>query len=160
LIKYNKEGGDLNIYKKIIFTGGLLCSMITLAANPSINEIHSCVALVDFVDAKLSRSEDIYSQQDKLVIHKGLSGYARYLDDDVITPKLLNMYGGNAAQAQLMKKLFSRQQARFIKYLDDRHSGQKFATDYAIAIKECTTKAPAQGDVALLLEQAFDTIAQ
>lgn len=131
------------------------CLMTNAIAKTSINEIHSCLAMVDFVNAKLESSESMYSPEDKAVIHKGLSGYARYLENDVIDPKLLNLYGGNAAQAKLMKRLFTRQQKRFIEHLDVRHVEKKFSTDYVIAIRECSVQTRSQGDIALSLRQAL-----
>ncbi|MEP3350052.1 MAG: hypothetical protein ABJN96_08885 [Marinomonas sp.] len=157
MIKNKKEGG-LNIYKHITLFVIFFFSMTNAMAKTSINEIHSCLALVDFVNSKLESSESTYSPEDKAIIHKGLFGYARYLENDVIDPKLLKLYGGNVAQAKLMKKLFNRQQSRFIEYLDERHAERKFATDYVIAIKECSVKTRSQGDVALYLRQALTTM--
>ncbi|ETX12670.1 hypothetical protein MUS1_01310 [Marinomonas ushuaiensis DSM 15871] len=129
-----------------------------LASATSINEIHSCLVLTNFVDSKISGASNTYSKEEMALIHLGLRRYGNYLDHDVIDPKLLKLYGGNASQAELMKKLFSRQQASFIHYLSDRYSEDKIPTDYAIAIKECSIKTGSQGDTALALKKAINTM--
>ncbi|MEP0073377.1 MAG: hypothetical protein ABJE79_11790 [Marinomonas sp.] len=159
MIKNKKEDG-LNIYKHIALFVIFFFSMTNAMAKTSINEIHSCLALVDFVNSKLESSESTYSPEDKAIIHKGLFGYARYLENDVIDPKLLKLYGGNVGQAKLMKKLFNRQQARFIKYLDDRHSNKKFSTDYITAIEECALKTSVRNEVALPLKAALNALSK
>jgi hypothetical protein len=147
-------------YKNIVFIISLISSPILMAESLSINSIHSCLALVDFVNSKVKGANDTYSSDEKELIHKGLSGYSEYLDKDVINPKLLKLYGGNASQAKLMKKLFSRQQGTFTQYLDDRYSEKKLLTDYSVGIQECSVKTGSQGDVALALKKAINTMAK
>jgi len=149
----------LRIYRSIVIIAGLTGSLVVTAAT-SINEIHSCLALTNFVDSKISGASNTYSEEEMALIHSGLRRYGNYLDHDVIDPKLLKLYGGNVAQAKLMKKLFSRQQRSFTRYLNDRYSEDKIPTDYVIAIKECSIKTRSQGDVALALKQAIDTMAK
>lgn len=147
-------------YKKIVLITSLIFSPILMAAPLSINSIHSCVALVDFVNSKVEGADKTYSSDEKEVIHKGLSAYSEYLDKDVINPKLLKLYGGNATQANLMKKLFSRQQRTFTQYLDDRYAERKLPTDYAVGIQECAVKTGSQGDAALSLKKTLNTMSK
>lgn len=146
------------IYRNILIIIGLISSSMTMAVTTSINEIHSCLALTNFVNSKISGASNTYSTEEMDMIQKGLTSYSRYLDRDVIDPKLLKIYGGKVSQANLMKKLFSRQQASFTRYLSDRYSEDKIPTDYAIAIKECSVKTGSQGDIALALKKAIDTM--
>ncbi|MCW8355527.1 hypothetical protein N5P32_06350 [Marinomonas pontica] len=109
--------------KHLFFLVSLLCSPSwLLAANPSINELNSCFALVDFVDSKLDEFAGNYAKEDVLAVHAGLSAYGGFLQNDMIKPKLLNMYGGNEAQAKLMQALFDRQKASFYKTLNGRYT--------------------------------------
>lgn len=150
----------LNTYKKMVLIIGLTSSSMSIAITSSINEIHSCLALTDFVDSKINSATNTYSTEEMDIIHQGLRAYSRYLDHDVIDPKLLNIYGGKVSQAKLMKKLFSRQQSSFTRYLSDRYAEAKIPTDYAIAIKECSIKTGSQGDVALALKKAISTMSK
>ena len=154
-----RRKGTLKIYGRIAMIAGVTGSSV-LSAATSINEIHSCLALTNFVDSKISSASNTYSEEEIVLIHTGLRRYGDYLDREVIDPKLLQFYGGNESQAKLMKKLFSRQQASFIRYLSDRYSEDKIPTDYVVAIKECSIKTRSQGDVALALKQAIDTMAK
>ena len=107
----------MKVYKNLIFAINLLCSPALLAANASINELNSCVALVDFVDAKLDNFASHHAVEDMAVVHSGLSAYKDFLQNDVITPKLLSMYGGNEAQAKLMQKLLIAKERLFLSIL-------------------------------------------
>ena len=144
----------MNIYKRIGVGICILFSFNVLAASTSLNEMHSCLALVNFVDSKIATAA--YEENDKSAIKKGLLDYSQYLDKDVINPKLLQMYGGNQAQATLMKRLFVRQQVKFTEYLNDRYAERKLKSDYAVAIRKCSVKTRTEGDVAHSLIQAID----
>ncbi len=146
----------MKVYKNLIFAINLLCSPALLAANASINELNSCVALVDFVDAKLDNFASHHAVEDMAVVHSGLSAYKDFLQNDVITPKLLSMYGGNEAQAKLMQKLFDRQRATFFKHLSERYTEKKLFTEYAAAINDCTANTRIRPDVAKPLHTALD----
>lgn len=140
----------------LMFVIGLLCSPAMFAAAPSINELNSCLALVEFVDTKLDNFSDHHSSEDMVIVHRGLSGYRNFLQDDVITPKLLSMYGGNEAQAKLMQKLFDRQKNTFFKHLNERYSEKKLFTEYAAAINDCTAYTRIRAEVAKPLNIALD----
>lgn len=142
-------------YKKLVLVMSLMGSSVLLAADTSINRIHSCLALTGFVYTKVSSANETYSTEEIALIRKGLKSYGQYLDRDVIDPKLLKLYGGNASQANLMKKLFSRQQSSFTRHLTERYAESKFRTDYAMAIEECSVKTGSQSDVALALKKAI-----
>lgn len=148
----------MGIYRYVLLISCLAASPSLFAAT-SINAIHSCLALVQFVGSKVEGAK-MYSDSEKKVIQETLLEYGNYLDNDVINPKLLKLYGGNAAQADLMKKLFTRQQNSFIKYLDDRYAEQKIPTDYKVAIQECAIKTGTQGDMAVNLKTTLDTMAK
>ena len=124
------------MHKNLIFIFSLMCSPLVIAAGPSINEINSCLALVDFVDIKLDESSDQYDAGDMVRIHKGLFAYREFLQHDIITPKLLSMYGGNADRAKLMQRLFERQRKSFFRHLDERYTQKKLLTDYASVIHD------------------------
>ena len=53
----------------------LFFSPAMFAANPSINELNSCLALVDFVDTTLDNFSDHYTLDDMAIVHSGLSAY-------------------------------------------------------------------------------------
>jgi hypothetical protein len=146
------------MYKNLIFIISLMCSPVIIAAGPSINEINSCLALVDFVDIKLDESSDQYDAGDMVLIHKGLSAYSEFLQHDIITPKLLSMYGGNADRAKLMQRLFERQRKSFFRHLDERYTQKKLLTDYASAILDCSGKTRLSVAVAETLKAALDNM--
>ena len=143
--------------KYLVFMVGLLCSLsFVWAANPSINKLNTCVALVEFVDSKLDDYADHYSSEDMAVVHRGLSAYRSFLQDDVVTPKLLSMYGGNAVQAKLMQTLFDRQKKTFASHLNERYTEKKLFTDYAAAINDCTAYTRIKPEVVKSLNTALD----
>lgn len=148
----------MSIYRHALLISCLIATPSIFAAT-SINAIHSCLALVEFVSSKVVNAK-IYTDSEKGIIQKGLLEYGNYLDHDIINPKLLKLYGGNEAQANLMKKLFTRQQNSFVKYLDDRYAEPKIPTDYKVAIQECSIKTGTQGDTVLSLKRALDTMAK
>jgi hypothetical protein len=135
-----------------------MCSPVIIAAGPSINEINSCLALVDFVDIKLDESSDQYDAGDMVRIHKGLSAYSEFLQHDIITPKLLSMYGGNSDRAKLMQRLFERQRKSFFRHLNERYTQKKLLTDYASAINDCSGKTRLSVEVAEALKAALDNM--
>ncbi len=142
--------------KHLMFVISLLCSPAMFAANPSINELNSCLALVEFVDIKLDNFADHYATEDMAAVHRGLSAYKNYLQNDIITPKLLSMYGGNESQAKLMQTLFDRQKATFFKHLNERYSEKKLFTEYAAAINDCTANTRINPEVVKPLNKALD----
>jgi hypothetical protein len=139
-----------------MFVISLLFSPAMFAATPSINELNSCLALVEFVDIKLDNFAEHYEADDMAAVHSGLSAYKNYLQNDVITPKLLSMYGGNESQAKLMQTLFDRQKATFFKHLSERYSEKKLFTEYAAAINDCTANTRIKPEVAKSLNTALD----
>lgn len=142
--------------KHLVFVFSLFCSTEMYAATPSINELHSCLALVEFVDTKIDKFAEHYAAADMIIVHNGLSAYRNYLQHDVITPKLLSMYGGNEAQAKLMQRLFDRQKATFFKHLNERYSERKLFTEYASAINNCRAKTRIRPEVSKPLNIALD----
>jgi len=146
----------LKIYKNIAFILSFICSPVAVAAGPSINEMNSCLALVEFVDTKLDKFADQYAANDIAQVHKGLSDYSDFLKHDVITPKLLSMYGGNATQAKLMQRLFDKQKATFFRHLNERYTEKKLFTEYAAAINDCSAKTRLKVEVAKSLRTALD----
>lgn len=142
--------------KYLFFVISLLCSPAMFAANPSINELNSCLALVEFVDIKLDNFADHYAAEDMVIVHSGLSAYKNHLQNDVIPPKLLSMYGGNESQAKLMQRLFDRQKETFFKHLSERYSEKKLFTEYAAAINDCTENTRIRPEVAKPLNTALD----
>ena len=149
----------MRIHKNLIFIVSLMCPLGVNAANPSINEVNSCLALVDFVDIKLDEFAGQYNAEDIVLVHKGLSAYSDFLQNDVITPKLLSMYGGNDVQAKLMQNLFDRQKKSFFRHLNERYTKKKLFKDYAAAIKDCSGKTRISVDVAEALKAALDNMA-
>lgn len=144
------------MYKYLLFVFGLLSASLSWSAKaPSINELNSCLALVDFVDIKLDEFADHYSANDMFVVHKGLAAYSQFLQQEVITPKLVGMYGGNHTQAKLMQKLFDRQRKSFLQSLNDRYSEQKLLTEYAASINDCRAKTRIKADTAKALDRAI-----
>lgn len=134
----------------------LCCATAMFAATPSINELNSCLALVEFVDNKIDKFAEHYAPADMVIVHNGLSAYKNYLQHDLITPKLLSMYGGNKAQTKLMQRLFDRQKTTFFKHLNERYSERKLFTEYAAAINDCTSNARIRPEVAKPLNIALD----
>jgi len=143
-------------YHNLIFILVLLCSPLSAANKVSINELNSCRALVDFVDLKLDEFAGHYTKEDIALVHKGLSAYSKFLQNDVITPMLLNMYGGNVDQVQLMQNLFDRQKVIFFRHLNERYSERKLFTEYAAAINDCTAYSRIKVDVAKALNTALE----
>lgn len=149
----------MSVLKHLFFLVSLLCSPSwLLAANPSINELNSCFALVDFVDSKLDEFAGNYAKEDVLAVHAGLSAYGGFLQNDMIKPKLLNMYGGNEAQAKLMQALFDRQKASFYKTLNGRYTEKKLFTEYAAGINDCRANVGIPPAIAKTLNTAINTM--
>ncbi|MDE8604794.1 hypothetical protein M3I01_018185 [Marinomonas sp. RSW2] len=110
------------------------------------------------MDIKLDESSDQYDAGDMVLIHKGLSAYSEFLQHDIITPRLLSMYGGNADRAKLMQRLFERQRKSFFRHLDERYTQKKLLTDYASVIHDCSGKTRLSVGVEEALKAALDNM--
>lgn len=131
----------MNTWKRGLIISCVLCFPVSLSASTTVNAVNSCLALTEFLDAKIASEVDAYSQQQIDDMRKGLNIYAYYLKHTVIKNRLLNMYAGNKAQAQLMWNLFYRQKNTFIKHLSQHYSVTKIPSDYSVALKKCLVKA-------------------
>ncbi|AEF53196.1 hypothetical protein [Marinomonas posidonica] len=134
----------MNICKRGLIIICLLFLPVFVSANASVNAINSCLALVEFLDDKISKAGVAYSEKEIADIQKGLGTYSHYLKHEVIKVRLLDMYAGNKTQAKLMWKLFHHQKKTFIKHLSQHFSVKKIPNEYAVALRNCVVKARPQ----------------
>lgn len=124
----------------------LLCvaSPFSVAAG-LINQMQSCQGLIDFLDAKLESAPAKYALSDVAKVRKGLAGYNQYIQNEIVTPGLLQFNGGDQTKANVMQQQVDAYKQTLVKQLQARYPQNRLFTDHAVAVNDCAKKAVPQG---------------
>jgi len=144
-------------YKVLALIGVIIFSAQSFAA-PSINDLQSCQALLDFVDDKLTQSPTSYPSSDIKLVRSGLDKYNDYIQKEVVSPSLLKFSGGDVGKAKAMQGQVDAYKKALVTSLHNRYKTPGVFTDHAIAINECAKKAAPSGKALDDLKTALETM--
>jgi len=137
---------------------GLLAMAGQSYAAPSINDMQSCQALIDFIDGKLSSAPAAYPASDVKLVRSGLEKYNVYIQDEIVSPGLLDFNGGDAAKAKAMQGQVDAYKATLVAGYNNRYKSPGLFTDHAVAVNECAKKAVPKGQALEDLKVSLETM--
>ena len=144
--------------KKILLAFGFSLVLSSSSfASPSINDMQSCQALLDFVDEKLSTNSK-YSVNDVKTVKNGLNQYNEYIQKEIVTPGLIKFNAGDITKAKAMQKQVDDYKLSLVNAYKKRYVENRMYTDYAIAINNCAKKAVPSGEALENLKASLNTI--
>ena len=148
----------MNIINKLCIAGFASALSVSAFSAPSINDMQSCQALLDFVDVKLKDSSASYPTADIKAIRNGLEQYNAFIQDTIITPGLLQYNAGDATKANDMQKQVDAYKLTLVNALNARYPDKRVYTDHAVAINNCAMKAVPSGEALEDLKVALTTL--
>lgn len=126
-------------------------------AKPSVNEVQTCQAQLDFVDAKLVSIKK-YDAADVKTVRSGLKTYNAFLQSKHINPGLLEFTGGDKAKADDFQTQIDAYKKTVVAALDKRYPQPRVFADHAVAIDGCYTKAPMDAAGTAMMTEALQTL--
>ena len=127
-------------------------------AGPSVNDMQGCQALIDFMDAKLAAAPDKYDGGDIETAREGLKVYNAFIQNDIVTPGLLESNGDDAAKAKAMQTQANDYKNTVIAGYKKKYTDDKLYTDWTMSLNGCANKARPQGDDLIALKAGFDAL--
>jgi len=132
---------------KSTFSAFLLIGAASLSAQAkmNVNQAQECQALLDFT---IERVESVqkYDAAKVEVVAKGLRAYEAFLQNDYVTPGLLEFTNGDQKAATDYQKQIDVYKSQIINGLKAKHPQNRIFTDQAVAINNCYTAAPMGND--------------
>jgi len=125
-----------------------------------VNEMQSCQGLLDFVEAKLDTVPETYPKGDVEKVRKGVKAYNKYIQNEIVTPGLLQATGGDKAKADEYQKQVDVYKGTLTKQFESRYPQKRLFSDHAIAINNCAKKAVPSGQDLEALKQALNIIVE
>ncbi len=129
-------------------------------AGPSINDMQTCQALLEFLDQKLERAPKSYGAEQVNTVRAGLSGYHQYIQQDIVTPGLLAFTKGDRGKAGQMQQQVDAYKAQLVGSLNKRYPQPQLFMDHAISVNECAKKAVPSGVGLEALKTALETMVE
>jgi hypothetical protein len=136
----------ITIFTATLLGTGLLGLSHSVNATPSINEMQGCQAVIDFVEIKSTEARSVYSEKDINVVLKGVQAYDVYIQDEIITPGLLQYVGGDNDKAEALQQQVDVYKSGLVESFKKRFPDNRFYTDVAISLNDCAKKAVPSGD--------------
>lgn len=127
-------------------------------AGPSVNDMQTCQALLEFLDKKLDNAPNNYTPAEVQTVRSGLNGYHQYIQKEIVTPGLLAFTGGNSGKAEQMQQQVDAYKAQLVGSLNKRYPQPRLLTDHAVAVNECAKKAVPSGQRLEALKTALETM--
>ena len=138
---------------------GLACCFSQSAlSKASINDMQTCQGLLDFLEIKLDDAPSHYPADKVTKISKGLNQYNNYIQEEIVSPGLLEFNGGNASKADAMQLQVDAYKATIVKSFIARNKTSSLTTDYAISVNNCAKKAVPSGEALESLKYAINTL--
>lgn len=146
----------MNLKNHIRIAGALLILTPLLSkAAPSINDMQSCQALLDFIDDRLESPPNNYPIKEVEKVREGLEGYDQYIQNEIVSPGLLAFNGGDAGKTKEMQKQVDAYKKALVKSFQTRYTGNRIFMDQVIAVNNCTKKAVPSGQALEKLKEAL-----
>jgi hypothetical protein len=118
---------------------------ISAHAKPSINDMQGCQAVIDFMDAKLADAPAKYDASNVKTARKGLKIYNSYIQNDIVSPGLLEFNGGDVAKAKAMQDQVDTYKASLTAALNSKFPQQRIFMDHVVTLNNCAKKAVPSG---------------
>ncbi len=147
----------MKLNKLIVIALLIVTPRLSLAAG-LINEMQSCQGLIQFINNKLDSAPASYGRQEINTVRKGLDGYNQYIQDEIVTPGLLQFTNGDHARAEAMQKQVDAYKQSVVQQLDARYPDNRLFTDYAVAVNDCAKQAVPAGQSLTDLKNALNTM--
>lgn len=128
-------------------------------AKPSINDVQTCQAQLDFVDAKLA-SISKYDKTKVKTVRSGLQAYNAFLQSEHITPGLSAYTGGDAAKNKDFQDQIDAYKATVVAGLNKRYPQPRVFMDHAVAINNCYSSAPMDAAGTAMMTEALQTFVE
>ncbi|WP_198946590.1 hypothetical protein [Kiloniella majae] len=137
-----------------------LGALITLSqpamAEPSINNMQGCQALIDFLDAKLDQTS--YDSSDVTKVQGGLAAYNSYIQNEIITPGLLKFSNGDKSKASKLQEQVDAYKTQVVAGYNKRYPQNRLFMDHVVALNNCTQQAIPQGADLQALKTSMETM--
>lgn len=144
--------------KKYVFIA-LFCIAPSLSiAAGLINKMQACQGMIDFLDIKLNSAPDKYSKEDIATIRKGLEAYDVYIQNEIVSPGLLEFNAGDKAKADAMQAQVDAYKASLVNGFKGRYPQDSLFMDYAISLNNCAKDAVPSGQALEELKAALAKI--
>ncbi|WP_409432762.1 hypothetical protein ACJ3XI_11220 [Litorimonas sp. RW-G-Af-16] len=143
----------------LAMTAATISLPMTASAKPSVNDMSGCVATLDYVTAKLqSLPKSKYDKADRAALLDALTQYRAFIQDEHITPGLLEFNGGDQAKADAMQQQVTDYQNQVVASHDAKFKGERLYTDHAVMIDGCYTKAPMAASQTPMMSAALQSM--
>ena len=144
---------------KLLSMAFILCISQTAVSKPSINTMQTCQGLLDYLEIKLQDAPSNYPIDKVKKVREGLSQYHGYIQEEIVTPGLLQFNGGDASKAEAMQQQVDAYKTTIVKGLTTRYSSYDgLVTDHAISVNECAKEAVPSGEALENLKYAINTL--
>ncbi|KKJ78587.1 hypothetical protein WH95_00325 [Kiloniella litopenaei] len=137
-----------------------LGALITLSqpamADPSINNMQGCQALIDFIDAKLGQTS--YDSSDVAKVQNGLGAYNSYIQNEIITPGLLKFSNGDQGKAAKLQEQVDAFKSQVVAGYNKKYPQDRIFMDHVVALNNCTQQAVPKGADLEALKTSMETM--
>lgn len=130
----------MKLKKILIVVVFLIVPQLSLA-DRLINDMQACQGLIEFVDKRLDSAPAGYDKENIAKVRKGLDAYNQYIQNEIVSPGLLQFNGGDKAKADGMQKQVDTHKQSLVKQFEARYPGNKLFSDHAIALNSCAKQA-------------------
>ncbi|KLN59236.1 hypothetical protein WH96_18680 [Kiloniella spongiae] len=135
-------------------------ALVTLSqpslAEPSINNMQGCQALIDFIDAKLEQAS--YGSSDIAKVRDGLDVYNSYIQNEIITPGLLKFSNGDQGKASKLQEQVDVYKHTVVNAYNQKYPQNRIFMDHVVALNNCTQQAIPQGADLQTLKSSMETM--
>jgi hypothetical protein len=132
----------MNYLHPVLLALSLTCLATTSAqAKMNVNQAQECQAVLDFTIDRVEAVKKYDPAQVKTVT-KGLKAYEAFLQNEYVTPGLLEFTKGDENAAADYQKQIDSYKAQIVKGLQTKHPQERIFSDQAMAINRCYTAAP------------------
>jgi len=125
-------------------------------AEPSINNMQGCQALIDFIDAKLDQTS--YDSSDVTKVQDGLNAYNSYIQNEIVTPGLLKFSNGDQGKAAKLQEQVDAYKSQVVAGYNKRYPQNRIFMDHVVALNNCTQQAVPQGTDLQALKTSMETM--
>ena len=137
-----------------------LGAFITLSqpamAEPSINDMQGCQALINFLNTKLEQTS--YDSSDVAKVQDGLNAYDSYIQNEIVTPGLLKFSNGDQGKASKLQEQVDAYKSQVVAGYNKRYPQNRLFMDHVLALDKCAQQAVPQGADLQALKTSMETM--
>ncbi|MFD2205446.1 hypothetical protein [Kiloniella antarctica] len=132
-------------YKVTLAFASLMVLTQPTVAEPSINNMQGCQALLDFVDTKLENAPASYGSSEIATVRQGLSNYNAFIQKEIITPGLIKFSNGDQGKADALQEQVDVYKSTLVKSYSEKYPQNRLFMDHVVALNNCTKQAVPTG---------------